>query len=48
MGPALFRFEPPSGLVFLFLLPRLFLMTFLKGSSGFFRHLFTPAMISGG
>src|SRR6266511_2572966 len=47
-GPALFRFEPPSGLVLLFLLPRLFPMTFLKGRSGFFCHLGTPAMISGG
>jgi hypothetical protein len=40
----LFGLEPPSGLILLLLLPRLFLLMFLKGLSGSFRHYFTPAM----
>ncbi len=44
LGPALFRLKPPSDLRVLFLLPRLFLLMFLKGLSGSFRHSFPPAM----
>src|SRR6266545_5371820 len=47
MSPALFRFEPPSGLILLFLLACLLFMTFLRARSGFFHHPFTPARLSG-
>ena len=47
IGLALFRFESPCDLRLLFLLPLLFLMTFLRGRSEFFRHVFTPLMSGG-
>lgn len=44
IGPALFGLEPASGFLLLLLLPCLFLLMFLKGLSGSFRHCVTPAM----
>jgi hypothetical protein len=44
IGPALFGLEPSSGFIFLLLPPCLFLLMFLKGLSGSFRHRFPPAM----
>lgn len=45
IAPALFGLKPPGGFFLLFLLPRLFLATFLGVRSGLFRHHFPPAML---